>query len=268
MSGDQRDTRFPTTPDPATDALGDLRSATIRLVRTVDGIEDGDWTSPSRLPEWSRAHVVAHLALHAEGVAGAVVALLEGEETPMYASVARRNSDIDRLATASPPVLRDRLMGATTELARALAAGSAVPELGDAVIERTPGSARRFRVSTLPLARLREVEIHHADLGLGYEAADWPTEFVTALLDTRSGGYDGAPFRAHATDLGAYWVFGVDGDAAPDSEDWQHPTVRGPASSLAWWSTGRPVGADPTRPGQDGAPLSCEGGEMPRMEGM
>lgn len=30
-----------------------------------------------------------------------------------------------------------------------------------------------------PLRRLREVEVHHVDLGLGYEPADWPDLYVT-----------------------------------------------------------------------------------------
>lgn len=29
-----------------------------------------------------------------------------------------------------------------------------------------------------PLLRLREVEVHHVDLGLGYEPGDWPEDYV------------------------------------------------------------------------------------------
>ena len=37
----------------------------------------------------------------------------------------------------------------------------------------------------IPFRRWKEVEIHHVDLGLGYEAEDWPADFVSvALADT------------------------------------------------------------------------------------
>ena len=55
--------------------------------------------------------------------------------------------------------------------------------------------------------RLREVEIHHADLGLGYTAADWPTDFVVLLLDSRADAATTARrFTARATDLDRTWV--------------------------------------------------------------
>ena len=62
-------------PDPQIVEL--LEDATRRLVRTVDELSDEDLSAPSLLPGWSRAHVVAHLALNAEGLAGAT---LVGEE--------------------------------------------------------------------------------------------------------------------------------------------------------------------------------------------
>jgi maleylpyruvate isomerase len=34
----------------------------------------------------------------------------------------------------------------------------------------------------MPLHRWREVEIHHVDLGLGYDAADWPDGYVDREL--------------------------------------------------------------------------------------
>ena len=49
------------------------RRPTQRLVRTVDGLDDDALGgSPALLPGWTRAHVVAHLALNAEGLAGAL----------------------------------------------------------------------------------------------------------------------------------------------------------------------------------------------------
>jgi maleylpyruvate isomerase len=46
-----------------------LPEATQRLVRTVDRLDDEALAAPSGLPGWTRGHVVAHLALNAEGMA-------------------------------------------------------------------------------------------------------------------------------------------------------------------------------------------------------
>ena len=51
-----------------TDPLGlsaDIEQATARLLTAARGIEDV--TAPSRLPGWTRAHVVTHLARNADG---------------------------------------------------------------------------------------------------------------------------------------------------------------------------------------------------------
>ena len=222
-----------------------LDSGTRRLVRSVDAMSDDQWREPSLLPEWTRAHVVAHVTLNAEGLAGALEGVHEGRSVPMYASNERRDSDIEELAQASPTVLRDRFLASTTVI------GEWVEELADnlagRVIERTPGG-RQFAASAVGTMRVREVEIHHADLGLDYTAADWPADFVVLLLDSRSGpSYDGEPCAVHATDLDRTWRFGTGG-----------PTVSGAASALAWWATGRGSA--------DG--LTSDDGRVPRMEPM
>ena len=98
--------------------------------------------------------------------------------------------------------------------------------------------------------RLREVEIHHADLDLAYTWADWPSDFTLLLLDDRGRIHDGPPFTAHAVDLGRSWAFGPSGDQGDG------PTVSGPGAALAWWSTGR----DP------GDVLTSDRGDLPTQE--
>jgi maleylpyruvate isomerase len=221
-----------------------LDSATRRLVRSVDKMADEQWPQPSLLPGWSRAHVVAHLTLNAEGLAAAVEGVHEGRHVPMYRSQEARDGDITDLATKEPiSTLRDRFFGATTAI------GEAVEELADNLasvpIERVPGG-RSFPASEVGSMRVREVEIHHADLALDYTAADWSSEFVVLLLDSRAAAYDGTEgFTAHATDLDRVWTFGSGG-----------PTVSGAGSALAWWTTGRGTG--------DG--LTSDDGRVPRME--
>ncbi len=118
--------------------------------------------------------------------------------------------------------------------------------LEDHAIERTPGSDRTFAAGDVGLMRSREVEIHHADLGLDYTAADWPTPFVVVLLAWSTSRHDDGPgFVAHATDLDRSWTCGTPG-----------PTVSGPARALAWWVTGR----------GDGSGLTSDDGRVPGME--
>ena len=245
-------------PESAPDLRGDtggaavaLRAASQRLVRTVDALGEEDWGGPSLLPGWTRGHVVAHLALNAEGLAGAVRGVVAGPAAPMYASPEARDADIATLGEADPTVLRERLLGAVTDLADALVALVAQPPaLLDATIERTPGAPRTFRAGAVAWMRLREVEIHHVDLARDYSPGAWPTPFTLALLDDLAGRRATNPaVDLVARDLDRRWRIGEGG-----------PTVSGPAAGLAWWLTGRPP-----YPGLD---LTSEGGALPELEGM
>ena len=117
--------------------LEELQEATNRLVRTVDGFQGDDWGGASGLPGWTRAHVVAHLALNAEGLAGALTGIVQDEPTPMYASQEDRDRDIEELAGDNPAELRERLLAGCTLYADAW---TALPDdAGGATFERTAG---------------------------------------------------------------------------------------------------------------------------------
>lgn len=242
-------TRPVTDPAPVADLL---RGASQRLVRTVDSLADDDWAEPSLLPGWTRADVVAHLALNAEGLGGAVLGVLERQPVPMYESEEARDADIAALAETPPRVLRDRLLAGVTRLADALDALLAEPaEVAETRIERTPGSGTSFKAQVVPLLRLREVEVHHVDLDRGYSPADWPAEFPPLVLDLHAGRWRGRPgFTAAATDLGRSWTFGEPG-----------PTVTGPAAALAWWVTGRP-------PYPGAGEVTSDDGALPGIEAL
>lgn len=231
----------PTTPlDGPVDDL--LAEATRRLIRTADRLADADHAVPSGLPGWSRAHVLAHLALNAEGLAAALGGIVEGRPVPMYVSQEARDGDIEELATKDPAAVRARLLGACTDLADAMAA---IPDdAWSATIERVPGG-RTFPADAVPGMRLREVEIHHADLGAGYDRSSWPAAFSVLLLDAMtSRDAADAGFSAYATDLDRTWTFGPG------------PTVSGTAADLGWWLTGRGRGEG----------LTSDDGELPRIE--
>jgi maleylpyruvate isomerase len=227
--------------------------AAARLLRTVDGFHGDDWSAPSLLPQWTRAHVVAHLALNAEALArllhGVVAADDEDVPRTMYDSDEKRERDIVELAGAEPGEIRERLMGATTTLADAIVA---MPEdHWQTRVERTPGG-RTMRASSVPGMRLRELEIHHVDLDAGYAPSAWTLAFAEHLVDamTRRLRPEHA-FELKPLDSERTWVLG-DGDA-----EYAVPVVTGPAADLAWWLTGRTVPDT----------LSCSHGELPTIEG-
>ena len=228
-----------------------LRTASQRLVLTVDALAEHDWTAPSLLPGWTRAHVVAHLALNGEAFAGAVGGVLRGERVPMYVSDQRRDGDIETLATAPPAELRGRLVAAVEAADAALVAlGEAPAAVSDTVIDRTPDGDRHFPVSQIGTMRLRELEIHHVDLGSGYSPADWPAEFTETLLASTLERHQGSvDAEVVATDLDRRHRLGAGG-----------PTVSGPAHGLAWWLTGRAP--------YPGAEVSSDDGALPGIEGM
>ncbi|MEZ0580678.1 maleylpyruvate isomerase family mycothiol-dependent enzyme [Nocardioides sp. MH1] len=223
-----------------------ISAATERLLTTVHGLADGDWAAPSTCLGWSRAHVLAHLALNAEALAGVARGLAAGEQPNMYPSDTVRDADIEQLAQQQPAVVRERLQVSTVAFADALPRLAAAAP--GATFERTPGGAV-MAGALVPLLRLREVEIHHADLDAGYGYDDWPAATAIAFADLDSRRYAGAPFAAVATDLGLHWSFG---SVEPGS-----PVLSGPAAGIAWLATGR----DP------GATVTSSTGTLPTLEG-
>lgn len=226
--------------------LTGLQEASERLVRTVDGLTDEELAGPSLLPGWSRAHVVAHLALNAEGLSRAIEGVVRGEPAPVYDSDEGRDTDVRTLADRSPTELRDRLLTAVTRFADA--AGRMRGDLAAEPVERTPGGPR-WPAGACAAKRWVEVEVHHADLDAGYGPADWPDAFSAHLLGAfaeRAPHWEPA-FVADPVDVAGSWHLGAT-DAAS-------PRVTGPVHRIAWWVTGR----------GDGEGLTSTTGVLPRI---
>jgi maleylpyruvate isomerase len=222
-----------------------LTDANQRLILTVDGLDDASYARPSLLPDWTVGHVLAHLALNGEGLAGALRGVTAGTATPMYASQEARDRDISELGTAAPSEIRGRVEASTTLFDREI---SALP--GDrwgVTIDRTPGDPAFLARSTV-LMRLREVEIHHADLGLAYSHRDWVPAFSAQVIEfagQRKASWP-VPFRVLARDLAQTWKIG---EGEPVT------TVSGESHDLAWWLTGR---------GEDGT-LTADRDQLPEV---
>jgi maleylpyruvate isomerase len=229
---------------PAPDLAALLADADQALVRTVDGLPDEAYAEPSLLPGWTRAHVVAHLTLNAEALAGVLHAAHLGRPQPMYASQAARDGDIAELAAVDPADLRERFLASIGLFGEAL--GAMADDDWDGSFRRTPDAATAIRLVNVPLMRLREVEIHHADLDAGYAADDWSAGFRTVLLDSLTR-FPSASLEARPTDLDRTWRYG-DGDGGP--------VVTGTSAAIGWWLTGR----------GNGEGVTSDTGSLPEME--
>ncbi|MCT9088276.1 maleylpyruvate isomerase family mycothiol-dependent enzyme [Streptomyces sp. ASQP_92] len=219
--------------------LASVREATERLLTAAAALDNVSVAEPSRLPGWSRGHVLAHVARNAD----ALVNVLAGR--PMYASAEARDADIDRDAPRPLDVqladVRDSAAGFQAEGDRP-ADWSRTVELRNGV---TDAAAR------VPFRRLVEVELHHVDLGIGYELEDLPADFVrreTEFLADRFAGHKDLPSITLSDDTGGTWTTGGGGQGDP-------VRVSGPAADLVGWLAGR----------RDGAALKVTGGALPAL---
>ncbi|WP_416530891.1 maleylpyruvate isomerase family mycothiol-dependent enzyme [Streptomyces coelicoflavus] len=218
--------------------LESVRDATERLLTAVGKLDNASVTESSRLPGWSRGHVLAHLARNAD----ALVNVLEGR--PMYVSGEARDADIERDA---PRPLDAQLADLRESAARFQETGAAPADWSRTVELRNGVTDSASRV---PFRRWAEVELHHVDLGVGYELEDLPAEFTareTDFLAARFAGHPDVP-PTRLTDGTHAWRTGRETD---DPE----VTVTGPPADLLGWLAGR----------REGSALTVQGGPLPGL---
>ncbi|MGW8886070.1 maleylpyruvate isomerase family mycothiol-dependent enzyme [Streptomyces sp. NPDC055749] len=216
--------------------LGAVREATDRLLSATGKLDNVSLAEPSRLPDWSRGHVLAHLSRNAD----ALVNVLQGR--PMYASSETRDADIAR--DASRP-LDEQVADLKESAARFLEAAAGTADWARTVTLRNGVTDTASRI---PFRRLIEVELHHVDLGIGYELEDLSEDFVTRENDFLAKRFTGHSDVVAATVVagGHTWTTGGGAEGGP-------VTVRGTAPEVLGWLSGR----------RDGSALSTEGGPLP-----
>ncbi|MEU6122792.1 maleylpyruvate isomerase family mycothiol-dependent enzyme [Streptomyces sp. NPDC047123] len=217
--------------------LASVRDATDRLLTAAAKLNNDSTAEPSRLPGWSRGHVLAHLARNAD----ALVNVLAGR--PMYPSAETRDADIARDA---PRALAEQLED-VRQSAAGFEAQAALPADWSRTIALRNGVTDS--ASRVPFRRWVEVELHHVDLGIGYELEDLPADFVRREITFLASRFSGNPDvpATRVTDGTHAWSTGRDGE--PEI------TVSGPAPDLVGWLAGR----------RDGSALTAEGGLLPAL---
>jgi maleylpyruvate isomerase len=219
--------------------LASVRDATEQLLTAAAKLDNASLAEPSRLPGWSRGHVLAHLARNAD----ALVNVLAGR--PMYVTGDARDADIERDA---PRPLDVQLADVRESAARFQEAGAAPADWSRIVELRNGVTDSAARV---PFRRWVEVELHHVDLGIGYELEDLPEEFVEREIEFLAGRFAGHPDvpPTRVTAGTRAWSTGRATESGPEV------TVTGPAPALLGWLAGR----------RDGAGLTVDGGPLPAL---
>lgn len=150
------------------------REAQLRLAGRVAQLSEQDIASPSLLPGWSVGHVLTHLARNADGHARRLSGALEGVDVPKYAGgEEQRRQEIEAGATRPAAEILADLNASMIHLDEVFSLCSAAGWPNGQLL-----GGGQYGASACPAHRLREVEIHHVDLGLGYTASDWPEDYV------------------------------------------------------------------------------------------
>lgn len=189
-----------------------IRQADARLLETIRGLDDDAVRRPSRLPGWTVAHVLTHIARNGDSVVRRLEGCLRGEIVDQYEDGAEGRADeIDAGASRLAAELIADVVATNEAVQTAIAA---MPPDGWGRLSRRAGGALT-PAAKMMFARWREVEVHHVDLGLGYEPDNWPEDlarqWLADLLPT-------LPNRCPPQELLA-WM--LDRGAPPTLADWE-----------------------------------------------
>lgn len=232
------------TTDPARD-LAAIREATDGLLAAVGKLDDAALGEPSRLPGWTRGHVLAHLARNADALVNLFTAARTDTVVPMYPSEEARDADIERDATRPLAVQLDDLAVTASRFNDAAAALN--PEAWSRRVAVRGGVTEI--ASRIPFRRLAEVELHHVDLGIGRTVEDLPADFVEAELASLAGGR-----FAGRDDVPALLLRTAGGRALRTGREGGEPAgITGSSAALVGWLTGR----------TDGSGLDAGGSALP-----
>lgn len=180
---------------PAADIMV-CRTSHRRLLADLAPLTDDDVRLPSLLPRYSRAHVLTHLANKTKAHAVVFGGPAAGEIRQLHADGYNADLAADAGAGRSAVELR-------ADLEQSFALLEAQwDDLDDARWEEQGiMQAGPRTMAEIITHQLRNVEVHHVDLDIGYRASDWPSVFVEGELAKRLRAL---PDRADHADLLAW----------------------------------------------------------------
>jgi maleylpyruvate isomerase len=213
--------------------VDDVQASTQRLIESAERLDDPAVAHASRLPGWTRGHLLTHLARNADGAVNLMTWARTGVVTPQYASLEQRVIDIEagagRSATDQLTDVRDS--------ARRLAEAFDTTPAPAWTAQLTWTNGRVGSAALVVWYRLREVELHHVDLDVGYTADDWDQAFAVRMAVAIGRDYserpDGPRLVLRCPEVGHDVVFGAPGG----------DVIGGPVRDAVAWLTGRGDGA-------------------------
>ena len=150
-----------------------------RLLASLDGLvaSDGlDVTAPSLLPGWTVGHVLTHVTHSGDGHLLMLDAAAHGEVGVQYpGGREQRNDGIEQGATRPAG---EQLADLRRSIEALEARWASMPTWNG--VGASMGG--EVAISDLPFLRLREVAIHHADLGIGFTFDDLPAAYLREEL--------------------------------------------------------------------------------------
>jgi maleylpyruvate isomerase len=212
--------------------IADLADETDKLCTSIGRLGDGQAQGhPSRLPGWSRAHLLVHLARNADGLRNLLLSARTGTPLRMYASPRTRIADIDAGVTRPAEVIvADALESSTRFLVEARAMPPQAWEANVAFSSGQPDPPVVVAQDLLEM-RLQEVTLHHVDLDVDYEFDDVPERLLLGFLER---------FKTRRERQGVRLAVHLDGSDRPIiAADPAEPVVEGDAAALVAWLAGR-----------------------------
>jgi len=185
----------------------------------------------SRLPGWSRAHVLVHLARNADGLRNLLLSARTATPLRVYASPQTRLADIEAGVTRPAEVIAADAVESSNRFV--VEARAMPPEAWDEEVLFSSGqpdppvlAARRVLEM-----RLQEVCLHHVDLDVGYEFDAVPARLLLELLQR---------LVTYRQRQGVRVAIRVSGSEHPNLVgDPAGPVVGGDAAALVAWLAGR-----------------------------
>ena len=154
-------------------------SAHQRLLASLENLTDAQCRQDSLLPNWSRGHVLTHLARNADSNVNLLQSAVRGEVGKQYPSIEKRNADIESGSSRNASELVVDLRVSIYGLEAAWAGANEKVWSG----QGRNLSGNVIELSSLVFLRWREVEFHHADLGFGFCYDDLTDLYVRLELD-------------------------------------------------------------------------------------
>ena len=167
-------------------ALAGCRVAHARLLDSLDTVDDAIVAGPSRLPTWTVGHVLTHLARQADSHVRMLEGAAGGDIVDQYEGGPEGRAGEIEVGARRP---------AGAQVADVAASIARLEATWDNMSEEVwaRGFARTTRgelvvCADLPFRRWREVEVHHADLGLDVGPESWSALFVDSELPRTLAG--------------------------------------------------------------------------------